>query len=160
MQPKKFTGKLIAIDMYNCGVNEVNDTEKAKTLLQEGCDKYQMNSRELLVCHEEGQSEYSISALCKQGHVTLHVYPKLGFIAADIFSCYDDADPAGMARYLRSAFDCDKAKITLLERGVFGRKFGMRPYLRDNSEFGLRTVKGTKNVGAQLKKMMLKPRGI
>ena len=35
MQPKKFTGKLIAIDMYNCGVNEVNDTEKAKTLLQE-----------------------------------------------------------------------------------------------------------------------------
>lgn len=67
MQPKKFTGKLIAIDMYNCGVNEVNDTEKAKTLLQEGCDKYQMNSRELLVCQEEGQSEYSISALCKQG---------------------------------------------------------------------------------------------
>ena len=45
MQPKKFTGKLIAIDMYNCGVNEVNDTEKAKTLLQEGCDKYQMNRR-------------------------------------------------------------------------------------------------------------------
>ena len=38
MQPKKFTGKLIAIDMYNCGVNEVNDTEKAKTLLQEGCE--------------------------------------------------------------------------------------------------------------------------
>ena len=28
MQPKKFTGKLIAIDMYNCGVNEVNDTER------------------------------------------------------------------------------------------------------------------------------------
>lgn len=92
MQPKKFTGKLIAIDMYNCGVNEVNDTEKAKTLLQEGCDEYRMNSHELLVCQEEGQSEYSISALCKQGHVTLHVYPKLGFIAADIFSCYDDAD--------------------------------------------------------------------
>ena len=79
MQPKKFTGKLIAIDMYNCGVNEVNDTEKAKTLLQEGCDEYRMNSRELLVCQEEGQSEYSISALCKQGHVTLHVYPKLGY---------------------------------------------------------------------------------
>ncbi len=73
MQPKKFTGKLIAIDMYNCGVNEVNDTEKAKTLLQEGCDEYRMNSHELLVCQEEGQSEYSISARCKQGHVTLHV---------------------------------------------------------------------------------------
>ena len=29
MQPKKFTGKLIAIDMYNCGENEVNDTEKS-----------------------------------------------------------------------------------------------------------------------------------
>ena len=98
MQPKKFTGKLIAIDMYNCGVNEVNDTEKAKTLLQEGCDEYRMNSHELLVCQEEGQSEYSISALCKQGHVTLHVYPKLGFIAADIISSYAAAAPAGIAR--------------------------------------------------------------
>ena len=26
MQPKKFTGKLIAIDMYNCGVNESKDS--------------------------------------------------------------------------------------------------------------------------------------
>ena len=146
MQPKKFTGKLIAIDMYNCGVNEVNDTEKAKTLLQ--------------VCQEEGQSEYSISVLCKQGHVTLHVYPKLGFIAADIFSCYDDADPAGMARYLRSAFDCDKAKITLLDRGDFGSKYDMKPNHRSNIKFIRRTQNVTKNVGAQLKKMMLKPRGI
>lgn len=160
MQPKKFTGKLIAIDMYNCGVNEVNDTEKAKTLLQEGCDEYRMNSHELLVCQEEGQSEYSISAPCKQGHVTLHVYPKLGFIAADIFSCYDAADPAGMARYLRSAFDCDKAKITLLDRGDFGSKYDMKPNHRSNIKFIRRTQNVTKNVGAQLKKMMLKPRGI
>ena len=86
MQPKKFTGKLVAIDMYNCGVNEVNDTEKAKTLLQEGCDEYRMNSHELLVCQEEGQSEYSISELCKLGHENLHLYHKLGIIATDILS--------------------------------------------------------------------------
>ena len=160
MQPKKFTGKLIAIDMYICGVNEVNDTEKAKTLLQEGCDEYRMNSHELLVCQEEGQSEYSISALCKQGHVTLHVYPKLGFIAADIFSCYDDADPAGMAHYLRIAYTCDKAKITLLNLREYISKYDMKPNHRSNIKFIRRTQNVTKNVGAQLKKMMLKPRGI
>ena len=38
MQPKKFTGKLIAIDMYNCGVNELNNTEKAQELLLAGCE--------------------------------------------------------------------------------------------------------------------------
>lgn len=40
MQPKKFTGKLIAIDMYNCGVNEVNDTEKQRLC----CRKAAMNT--------------------------------------------------------------------------------------------------------------------
>lgn len=160
MQPKNFTGKLIAIDMYNCGVNESSDPEKAQELLLAGCSEYKMEKQQLVCCQEEGQKEFSISAICKQGHVTLHCYPELGFIAADIFSCHSAADPAGMARYLRAAFDCDKAKITLLDRGDFGSKNDMKPNHRANIKFIRRTQNVTQNVGEQLKKIMLKPRGI
>ena len=160
MQPKKFTGKLIAIDMYNCGINEISDTDKAEELLLQGCEKFKMQKQQIICTQEEGKSEYSLLASCKQGHVTLHIYPALGFIAADIFTCFDEADPAGMARYLRSAFDCDKAKITLLDRGDFGSKYDMKPNHRSKIKFIRRTQNVTKNVGDKLKKMMLKPRGI
>ena len=160
MQPKKFTGKLIAIDMYNCDHADILDATKAQELLEKGCEEFKLLKQQVICSQEEGKNEYSLLASCRQGHVTLHIYPDLGFIAADIFSCYDDADPAGMARYLRSAFDCDKAKITLLDRGDFGSKYDMKPNHRSNIKFIRRTQNVTKNVGAQLKKMMLKPRGI
>ncbi len=160
MQPKTFTGKLIAIDMYNCGIEQISNPEKAQNLLTTGCEEFSMNNQQLIFCQEDGQQEYSISAVCKQGHVTLHIYPALGFIAADIFSCFSEADPAGMARYLRSAFNCDKAKITLLDRGDFGNKYDMKPNHRSHMKFIRRTQNVTQNVGDKLKKMMLKPRGI
>ena len=48
MQPKKFTGKLIAIDMYNCGVNELNNTEKAQELLLAGCEEFHMENKHVI----------------------------------------------------------------------------------------------------------------
>lgn len=156
MKIKKFTGKLIAIDMYNCGVNEIGNPQKAEELLLQGCKEFNMQSQQIVCFQEEGQQEYSISAICKQGHVTLHVYPELGFIAADVFSCYDEADPAGMGRFLRTEFNADKTKITLLDRGDFGSENDMKPNRRSNTKW----IRRTQNIGGQLKKMMLKPRGI
>ena len=146
--------------MYNCDHAETVDAAKAEALLVKGCEQHKMQQQQIICSQEDGRGEYALLATCKQGHVTLHVYPELGFIAADIFTCFDEADPAGMARYLRSAFDCDKAKITLLDRGDFGSKYDMKPTHRSKIKFIRRTQNVTKNVGDKLKKMMLKPRGI
>lgn len=153
---KKYTGKLIAVDMYNCDLNEISDRKNAEEILARGLQEFGMDSQELICCAEEGQSEYSLSAICKQGHVTLHVYPDIGFITADVFSCRRDADPASMARYLRISFDADKSKITLLDRGDFGSESDMKPTRQSNIKFTRRT----RVVGDKLKKIMLKPRSI
>ena len=115
VKQKNFIGKLIAIDMYNCGSEEIGDPKLAEELLLKGCQEFAMQSQQIICCQEEGQHEYSLFAICKQGHVTLHAYPELGFMTADIFSCFEAAEPASMARYLREAFDADKSKITLLD---------------------------------------------
>lgn len=153
---KKYTGKLIAVDMYNCDLNEISDRKNAEEILAHGLQEFGMDSQELICCAEEGQSEYSLSAICRQGHVTLHVYPDIGFITADVFSCRRDADPASMARYLRISFDADKSKITLLDRGDFGSESDMKPTRQSNIKFTRRT----RVVGDKLKKIMLKPRSI
>lgn len=153
---KNLSGKLIAIDMYSCAVEQIRDPKIAEELLRKGCEESSMNPREILCCQEDGNSEYSLSAICKQGHVTLHIYPEIGLITADVFSCYKDADQAGMGRFLRDAFDADKSKITVLDRVDFGSESDMKPSRQSKIKFTCRT----KNLGGKLKKMMLKPRSI
>lgn len=160
MKETKFTGKLIAIDMYNCDIEEISNIKTAEEILVRGCQEFSMSNQQVICCQEEGQNEYSLSAICKQGHVTLHIYPEIGFMTADVFSCCRNADPAAMARYLRVAFDADKSKITLLDRGDFGSKADMKPSSRSNIKFIRRTKNVTKDVGEKFKKMLLKPRSI
>lgn len=156
MKIKKLTGKLIAIDMYNCCAAILNDAEAAEKALEQACLDFSMQPCQIIRNQEEDQNEYSLFAICKRGHVTAHIYPEEGFVAADVYSCYENSDPAGMARYLRTYLDADKSKITLLDRGDFGTESDMKPHRRSNIKF----IRRTQNFGGQLKKIMTKPRSI
>lgn len=156
MSTKKFTGKLIAVDMYNCSDVIISDVNSAKEQLQHACNAFAMQPCDIIIRKEEEQSEYSLFAICKQGHVTLHVYPELGFATADIFSHLDKAEPENVSKYLRSYFDADKSKITLLDRGDFGTLSDMKPHRRSNVKF----IRRTQNLGGKIKNIMMKPRSI
>lgn len=160
MKKKNATGKLIAIDMYNCGINEILDETAAEAILSSGCRDFKMQCQEIIKFKEDEQHEYSLSAICRKGHVTLHVYPELGFIAADIFTCSEQADSAGLARYIRTKFNADKSKITLVDRVDFGSESDMKPNRRSTTKFIRRTQNIGGNIGGQLKKMILKPKSI
>ena len=160
MKQKAFLGKLIAIDMYNCGTEETATPTVAEELLRKGCEEFALRYQQIVCYQEEGAKEYSLFAICQQGHVTLHVYPEMGFMTADLFSCCANADPAALARYLRQAFDADKSKITLLDRGDFGSKNDMKPTHRSKIKLIRRTKNVTSSMGSKLKKMMMKPRSI
>lgn len=142
--------------MYNCNDAILADAEAAEKALKAACEDYSMPVCQTICHSEEEGKEYSLSAICRQGHVTLHVYPEVGFATADVFSCYENADPAGLARYLRIYFDADKSKITLLDRGDFGSESDMKPHRRSNTKF----IRRTQNIGGQLKKIMMKPRSL
>lgn len=156
MSTKKFTGKLIAVDMYNCSDVIINNLEDAKEQLQHACSAFGLQPCDIVVRKEEEQSEYSLFAICKQGHVTLHVYPELGFSTADVFSCLEDAEPENVAKYLRTYFDADKSKITLLDRGDFGTLSDMKPHRRSKVKF----IRRTQNLGGKLKNIIMRPRSL
>ena len=160
MKQKNFLGKLIALDMYNCGTEEIATPAVAEELLHKGCEHFSMGCQQIVCNQEEGAKEYSLFAICQQGHVTLHIYPDMGFMTADIFTCSAKADPAALARNLREAFDADKSKITLLDRGDFGSKNDMKPAHRSRIQLIRRTKNVTSSMGSKLKKMIMKPRSI
>lgn len=156
MKIKDCKGKLIAIDMYSCNENVINDIELVKSELTKACEQYSMALFQIIICENDDSNEYSLAAVCKNGHVTLHVYKKLGFVAADILSSYEAAQPSELSRFLRVFLGADKSKITLLERGDFGSEVDMKP--RRNSK--VKFMRHTRSLGNKLKKMILKPRSI
>ncbi len=149
-------GKLIVVDMYSCNEAVINNVELVKEELTKACEQYNMALAQIIVCEDAEVNEYSLAAVCKNGHVTLHVYKSLGFVAADVLSCHEGAQPSELGRFLRIFLGADKSKITLLERGDFGTEVDMKP--RRNSK--VKFTRHTRSLGNKLKKMILKPRSI
>lgn len=156
MSEIKYAGKLMAIDMYNCGVSKISDSKIATELLEQGCIKCNMNAKEIICTREDDAIDYSLFAVCALGHVALHIYPELGYIAADILSCNENADMPAMSKYLREAFLCDKIKTTIVNRGDFGNSQDMKPKKRSATTL----LRRTKNLGGKIKKVMLRPRSM
>lgn len=156
MKVKDCKGKLIVVDMYSCKDNVINDLEGVKAELAKGCEAFGMALSQIVVNEDEEGKEYSVVAVCKRGHVTLHVYKELGFVTADVFSCFEAAKPADLSRSLRVFFGTDKAKITLLDRGDFGSITDMKPRRNSKIKFSRRT----RSIGNELKKIILKPRSL
>ena len=89
----KSIGTQIAIDMYNCSDLLLSDASGVQATIQSAAADFAMQPRETYINCEEGINEYSVFSHCKQGHVTLHLYPDLGFVTIDVFTCFKDADP-------------------------------------------------------------------
>ena len=149
-------GKLIVVDMYSCEDAVIDDKETVQKILSQACIEYGMDLTQIVCCEDEQNAEYSVMAVCHRGHVNLHVYRELGFVAADVFSCQAGSRPSELSRYLRQYFETDKAKITLIDRGDFGSELDMKPRRKSN----IKLVRRTKSIGNKLKKIMLKPRPI
>lgn len=156
MSKKKYTGKLIVIDMYSCSAEITGQPEQALEALKKICTENNMEIFKTDLCAEDDRPEYSIFAICKRGHVMLHVYPEIGFVTADVFSCGEAADPAAVSRSLRTYFETEKARLTLLDRGDFGSEADMKPHRNSNTKL----IRRTKNLGRKLKKILLNPRSM
>ncbi len=149
-------GKLLAMDMYNCDANILEDCNKVIAIVNAAATDTAMQM--LKVEHsdaEEGKS-YSLFGICIQGHIVIHAYPEYGFCDMDIYSNFPEAHPSACARSIRQQMNPDKVKITVLDRGDFGSENDMKPHRRSSSKL----IRRTKNIGRHLKKIILKPRGI
>ena len=68
--------------------------------------------------------------LFREGHIVLHIYTELKYVAIDIFLCQEHAEPERIAQAMRNFFKPDKIKSTLLKRGSFGTPKELRPKVK------------------------------
>lgn len=148
----KLKGAQIAIDMYSCNYDFIEDYQKVEAVLRKAVDDYNMGAYDISH-YTDVSGEYSFSIPCQRGHINLHIYPELGFAAIDIFTCKEDADSDRLAGYLKKQFSPDKAKITFLQRGDFGSQNDMKP--RRKSQ--IKPMHRAKNAGQKLLKIVMGP---
>ncbi len=127
--PLKIIARHLTVDMYNCKTTKLTDIELLKTALQ---DIIQDSSFHILTLDtqiiEEGH--FAMMLILKEGHLTIHTYAGLKYVAADIFLCVQDAEPEILFKDLRNFFKPDKTKTTYLKRGDFGTVKDMKPKIK------------------------------
>ena len=112
----KILSRQLTLDLYNCSHKKLSDIEEIKKILKETLGE----NPKLLSAQLEGE-RFSVISAFMEGHIALHIYGDLRYVAADIFTCAENIEPEELASVLRKFFQPDKMKSTFLNRGDFNK---------------------------------------
>ena len=122
----KIMARHLTGDLYNCKASKLKDRDGIKAALERvlaehGCLPLELSAAEVSDDH------FAVIALTREGHVAVHVYAALRYVAVDVFLCKEGAEPELMFKSLRGVFLPDKTKTTILKRGDFGTEREIKP---------------------------------
>ncbi len=143
----KILARQLTLDLYNCNEKNFADFEAIKNILSEIFDA-EPNFTSAAI--DSGHS--AIIGAFKDGHVALHIYSHLRYVAADIFTCTENSDPDAIEKVLRKFFQPDKIKSTFLKRGDFGQEREILPKIKTR----VAPLRRVKNAGAKVVKKLIR----
>lgn len=121
----KILARQLTVDLYNCNSKKLQDVEEIKNiLLKIFGDKPNLHSSNITEDH------ITIIGAFEQGHIAIHVYCELRYVAVDVFTCSEDTEPELLSKELRKYFQPDKIKSTFLKRGDFGQEREIKPKIK------------------------------
>ena len=117
----KILARHLTVDFYNCASNKLQDLRVIEGLVREVMEG---QGYELLEFSGEAVAENHsvVMGIFRDGHIALHIYGELRYVAMDLFLCREQAEPEDFYRGFQKFFKPDKMKATLLKRGDFGRE--------------------------------------
>ena len=143
----KILARQLTLDLYNCNEKKLTDLGAVKNLLS-GVFSH---APEFTAEHIDHDHSTIIGAF-KEGHIALHIYAALHYVAADIFTCTENSDPDAVEKILRQFFQPDKTKSTFLKRGDFGQEREITPQIKTR----VAPLRKVKNAGAKVVKTLIR----
>ena len=137
----KILARQLTLDLYNCNEKRFNDFEAIKTAVESVFN----SQAEIISTKIDGEHSAFIAAF-KEGHIALHIYNALKYVAADIFTCNEIEDSEELAKVLRKYFQPEKIKSTYLKRGDFGQEKEIKP----KTKVRVAPLRKVRNVGAKV----------
>lgn len=143
----KILARQLTLDLYNCDTSRLSGVDEIKSTLASVVGNEPRLSSEVI---DEGHC--SIIGAFAAGHIALHVYKELRYVAVDIFTCADSDEPEELAKAIRQYFRPEKIKSTFLKRGDFGLEREIKPKIKVR----VAPLRKVKNAGARVVKKLVR----
>lgn len=143
----KILARQLTLDLYNCNEKKLADLDAIKNLLS-AVFSHEPNFSAENIDHDHS----TVIGAFREGHVALHVYSALRYVAADIFTCTENSNPEALEKVLRKFFQPDKIKSTFLKRGDFGQEHEVTPKIKTR----VAPLRRVRNVGARVVKTLIR----
>jgi S-adenosylmethionine decarboxylase len=125
----KILARQLAVDMYGCKPDILSTLADAKASIIRSITEANMTLIDSNI-QIIGENELTALLLTRQGHITIHSYPNLGYAAVDIYVCSEDASPEKTIKTIKRILKPEKTKTTYLKRGDFGTIKDMKPRIK------------------------------
>ena len=143
----KILAQQLTLDLYNCDMSRACTVDEIKDMLKSVVGSEPRLQGEFLT-----ESHCSIIGAFDSGHIALHVYKELRYVAVDIFTCTESDDPEELAKKIRQHFRPDKIKSTFLKRGDFGLEREIKPKIKVR----VAPLRRVKNAGAKVVRKLVR----
>jgi S-adenosylmethionine decarboxylase len=117
-------GLHLTLDGYHGQPERLADPEVVRAWLDELPQALGMNKLiqpclvEVGVQNEKDPGGITGFVLIAQSHLSVHTFPRRGFVSADIFTCQDHLDHESIRRSLIATFGLGEVESNLIERGT------------------------------------------
>ena len=126
----KILARQLAIDMYSCKTEKIINADLLSLALQDTLATINLTSLDIKITKFADDNHFVIFIPLQQGHITIHAYTALRYIAVDLFICEPNNSPESIIQALRKAIKPEKIKMTYLCRGDFGTIADMKPHTK------------------------------
>ncbi len=141
----KTLARHLTANFFNCKNSKLQDIDAILSALRDVSEHLRFTLVDSIT-HQLSEDHYAIMMLFHEGHLTLHVYTSLKYVALDVFLCQENACPDDVAHSMREFFKPDKIRSTLLKRGDFGTAKDIRPKTKTH----LAPLRKLHNTGAKV----------
>lgn len=117
-------GEHLTLDGYGGSAELLNDQSLVKRLLNELPKELGMNAliEPIVVLAPENNFKdpggWSGFVIIAESHISLHTFPKRGFISADVYTCQNGLDQEKIKQYFIDMFDLKELEINFIIRGT------------------------------------------
>ncbi|MBR4153311.1 MAG: S-adenosylmethionine decarboxylase [Selenomonadaceae bacterium] len=143
----KILARQLTLDLYNCDTSRLGKVDEIKDTLNRV-----VGNEPNLAADVIDEGHYSIIGAFSEGHIALHVYKELRYVAADIFTCTESEEPEELSKVIKQFFRPDKIKSTFLKRGDFGLEREIKPKITVR----VAPLRRVKNAGAKVVRKLVR----
>ena len=114
-------GKHFIVEMWACNKEKINDPDKIMDILHSAAIAAGATVVKSFF-HQFSPFGVTGVAILAESHISIHTWPKEGYVAADIFTCGDSTDPAVGVERLIEEFEPESSSFMELNRGNMQHK--------------------------------------